>query len=266
MKTAVEFETLRERNSTLTDPREEYANRLAARRAALNYEQQRSRNIWFWRRVVFAVIALMIILAFERAVAWPLIAAPVIVFIALMAFHQRIHAAVARLGRAVKFYERGIARIEDDWSGGGETGERFADKSHPYSEDLDLFGEGSLFELLSTARTRAGEERLASWLLTPAPIPEVLARQQSVDELRSRLDLREDLALLGDEVKAGAHPEELVAWAGRPPIFIERQLNWLRLAALLIGLFSAVAIVMWLGFGYRRTAMIALAVEATFLF
>jgi len=248
------------------DPRSEYQRRLESRRDALSSEQQRSRAIWFWRRVVFAVIALMIVLAFEKIVAWWLIAAPVIVFIALMAIHQRVQAAVARFERAVKFYERGVARLEDNWMGGGEAGERFADKSHPYSEDLDLFGEGSLFELLSTARTKAGEERLASWLLGPAPIPEIRARQQSVEELRPRLDLREGLALLGDEVDAGAHPEELVAWAGRPPIFTARQMNWLRLAALLIGLFSAAAVVMWLGFGYRQTAMVALIVEATFLF
>ena len=208
----------------------------------------------------------MIILAFEGGVAWWLVAAPVIVFIALMVLHQRIHAGVARLERAVKFYERGVARLEDDWSGGGETGDRFADKSHPYSEDLDLFGEGSLFELLSTARTKAGEERLASWLLAPAPISEILARQQSVDELRPRLDLREDVALLGDDINAGAHPEELAAWAARDPVFTARQARWLRLVAMLIGLFSAVAVVMWLGFGYRKTAMGALMVEATFLF
>ncbi|HEY7182496.1 MAG TPA: DNA mismatch repair protein MutS [Blastocatellia bacterium] len=250
----------------LTDPREEYAIRLAARRAALTHEQQRSHKIWFWRRVVFAVIALMIILALERVVAWWFIAPPLIVFIALMVIHQSIHAAVARLERAVKFYERAIGRLEDDWIGGGEKGERFADKSHPYSEDLDLFGEGSMFELLSTARTKAGEERLASWLLTPAPIPEILARQQSVDELRPRLDLREDVALLGDEVSAGAHPEELMAWAGGKPVFTAQQTQWLQMAALLIGLFSAAAVVMWLGFGYRKTAMVALMIEAAFLF
>ena len=258
--------TTQSSTSHQSDPYIEYSQRLLLRRAALNHEQQRSRKIWFWRRVVFAIIALMIILAFEKIVAWWLIAPSVIAFIALMAIHQRVQASVARFERAVKFYERGIARLEDQWSGGGETGERFADKSHPYSEDLDLFGKGSLFELLSTARTKAGEERLASWLLTPAPITEILARQQSVAELQPRLDLREDLALLGDEVKAGAHPEDLVAWAAGRPIFTARQTQWLQLVALLIGLFSAVAIVMWLGFGYRKTAMIALMVEATFLF
>jgi hypothetical protein len=266
MKTVLEPEILKEKNSPLTDPREEYANRLAARRAALSHEQQRSRKIWLWRRVVFAIILLMIILALEKVVSWPLVPAPVVVFIALMVIHQRLHATVARLERAVKFYERAIGRLEDNWSGAGEKGERFADRSHPYSEDLDLFGEGSMFELLSTARTKAGEERLASWLLEPAPIPEILARQQSIDELRPRLDLREDVALLGAEVSAGAHPEELVAWAAREPVFTGRQTQWLRLVALLIGLFSAAAVVMWLGFGYRKTAMVALMIEATFLF
>ncbi len=250
----------------INDPRPEYARRLESRRDALRREQQRSRAIWLWRRVVFALIVLAIVLAFEGIIAWWLIVLPVVAFIALMAIHQRIHAAVARFERAVKFYERGLARIEDRWSGSGETGERFADKSHPYSEDLDLFGQGSLFELLSTARTRAGEERLASWLLAPAPIEEVRARQRSVEELRPRLDLREDVALLGAEVSSGTHPEELAAWAAAPPVFTMRQTRWLQIAALVIGVFSAVAVVMWLGFGYRQLALIALFIEAIFLF
>ncbi len=107
---------------------------------------------------------------------------------------------------------------------------------------------------------------MASWLLAPAPIPEILARQQSVEELRPRLDLREDVALLGNEVDAGGHPEELTSWAVRGPVFTARQTRWLRAAAPMIGLFSAVAVVMWLGFGYRRTAMAALVIEAIFLF
>jgi hypothetical protein len=249
-----------------SDPHSEYTSRLAARRSSLASEQQRSRKLWLWRRVVFAVIVLAIVLAFEGIITWWLIALPVVTFIALMAIHQRIHAEVARFERAVKFYERGIARLEDRWSGSGESGERFADKSHPYSEDLDLFGKGSLFELLSSARTRAGEELLASWLSAPAPIAEVRARQKAVDELCGRLDLREDIALLGAEVSSGVHPEELSAWAAAPAVFTPRQTRWLQVSALVIGVFSVAAVTMWLGFGYRRYALIALFIEAVFLF
>ncbi len=257
----IEFST-----APLNDPRPEYTRRLAARRAALAREQQRSRAIWFWRRVVFAVIALMIVMAVEKIIAAWWVALPVAVFIALMAIHQRVHRSVERFERAVKFYERGLARLEDRWSGSGESGERFAGKSHSYSEDLDLFGQGSLFELISTARTQGGEEKLASWLGAPASISEVRARQQAVDDLRARLDLREDIALLGEDVRTGAHPEELSAWGNAPPVFTSRQTHWLQIVAAMIGAFSVVAVVMWLGFGFRRYALVALFVEAIFLF
>jgi len=130
--------------------------------------------------------------------------------------------------------------------------------------DLFVFRAG--VDLGGTSGAGCASWNALAWYLAPAPIPEILARQQSVEELRPRIDLREDVALLGDEVNAGAHPEELAEWAAREPVFTARQTRWLQLAALLIGLFSAAAVVMWFGFGYRKTAMVALMVEATFLF
>jgi hypothetical protein len=102
------------------------------------------------------------------------------------------------------------------WMGTGETGDRFSDPSHPYARDLDIFGVGSLFELLCTARTRAGEEILAKWLLAPAPPDEVRLRNAAVSELRTRLDLREDLAVLGKDFRSGVQPEALATWGETP--------------------------------------------------
>ena len=79
--------------------------------------------------------------------------APAAGFLALVVFHERVLRRRQIAERAVRYYERGIARLEDRWAGTGEPGERFRDSKHPYAEDLDLFGKGSLFELLSTART-----------------------------------------------------------------------------------------------------------------
>jgi ABC-type multidrug transport system fused ATPase/permease subunit len=247
----------------MNDPRAEYDSRLATRRASLEVEQQRSRKIWIFRRIVFALILLSIVLAFEKVFAPWWIALPIALFIALMAIHQRIHQARDRLERSVKFYERGIERIEDRWAGSGETGERFADKSHLYSEDLDLFGKGSLFELLCTARTSAGEERLASWLLAPAEIAEVLQRQEAVDDLRSRLELREDIAVIGTDVRSGVHPKELSSWATAPAIHFSR---WMPIAAAFIGGVTLVAVILWIGFGYKLLALAALIGEMFFLY
>ena len=49
-------------------------------------------------------------------------------------------------------------------------------------------------------------------------IADVRARQEAVRELQPLLDLREDLALLGDEVGAGGHPDLLTRWGGAPPL------------------------------------------------
>jgi len=104
-----------------------------------------------------------------------------------------------RCERAAALYDQGLA-VSTTFGRKGATGERFLNSAHPYAQDLDLFGHGSLFELLSTARTRVGEETLARWLLAPAT-PDVLRdRQAAVAELRPRLDLREDLALLGEGI------------------------------------------------------------------
>ena len=75
------------------------------------------------------------------------------------------HARVIRLRemdeRAVVFYERGLERLEDRWTGQGNPGEAYLDADHAYASDLDLFGRGSLFELICTARTGPGEATLA---------------------------------------------------------------------------------------------------------
>ena len=79
----------------------------------------------------------------------------------------------------MEFYAKGLARMEDRWAGTGVEGLGFLELDHPYAADLDIFGKGSLFERLCTARTRAGEEALASWLLAPAT-HEVLRERVSV--------------------------------------------------------------------------------------
>ena len=98
---------------------------------------------------------------------------PIAAFVVLAVVHGRLIRRVTAYSRAIRFYEQGVARLEDRWAGTGITGERFLEPSHPCARDLDLFGRASVFELLCTARTRAGEETLARWLLAPASPDEV---------------------------------------------------------------------------------------------
>lgn len=111
--------------------------------------------------------------------------------------YGRLRLQAGRLNRLSAFYESGKGRVEGQWAGKGHQGSEFQPVGHPYATDLGVFGEGSLFERICTARTHLGRERLARYLIEPAGHKEAQDRQEAVRELASRIDLREQVALLG---------------------------------------------------------------------
>ena len=196
-----------------------YARRLRELNLSQVADQKRERRLGYAKLVVATVTlaAAFLFLHYLKGLeALPLLIGTFLVLAVLQ--EKRIRRIRFRT-RAIDFFERGMARIEDRWAGTGESGERFLDPLHPYARDLDVFGAGSLFELLCTARTRAGEETLAAWLLAPAPVDALKARQAAVRELEDRVGFRAKLFSLGETVRLGVHPEALSAWGERKPVF-----------------------------------------------
>ena len=197
---------------------------------------QTDARLSYARLAVFAVgVAVLVLSLRDQTSPWLLIA-PAVLFGVLLQLHDRVFRARTAAQRAIAYYERGIARIEDRWAGTGEPGDQFKDDGHLYANDLDLFGRASLFELLSVAATPAGEETLAGWLKAPATASEILARQVAVTELTDALDLRESLGRAAIEVRKDVHTEPLLTWAERP-----RQLAPASLASV-AGLFTVAVV------------------------
>jgi hypothetical protein len=222
---------------------QEYRRRLhalEARIARLEVLANRISNV----RIALAIVGIAAIwwsaqFATAPRYAWLM---PMTLFVAAVIYHSRVRRAHARTDRAAAHYRVGLARIEDRWSGLGNPGTELADAHHIYAADLDLFGQGNLFELLSTARTRMGERTLAAWLLSSAPPSTVLQRQQSIAELRDKLDFREDLAVLGETAEAGVRPEELSRWAESANSLTRR---WILPVALLLPVLLIAAAIFW---------------------
>lgn len=144
--------------------------------------------------------------------------APLVIFTALAVKHDRADQTRENASRATAYYQRALARVEHRWIGKGHQGEAFRDSRHLYADDLDVLGAGSLFELLSTARTAAGERVLAGWLLEPSAPEAAKERQAAVAELRGRLDLREEMALMGEDVRAAIDDQAMRKWGELPPV------------------------------------------------
>lgn len=229
---------------------------LEAQLARLDVLAGRISNV----RIVLAIISVASAWWSAQSTALPAYVwlVPVALFVAAVIYHSRIRRARARTDRAAAHYRVGLARIEDRWSGLGNPGTELEDAHHVYAADLDLFGHGNLFELLSTARTRMGERTLAGWLLSPAPTATVLQRQQSIAQLRDRLDFREDLAVLGETAEVGVRPEELLRWAESPNQLTQR---WILPTALLLPALLIAALAYWNVSGTASPFVAVLVIE-----
>jgi hypothetical protein len=198
-----------------------------------------------WARLGVIGLLLTVLIAwlshYQMPPWWTLLL--VVGFILLLFVHDSILRNYYRARRAAAYYQAGLERLADDWKGKGRNGLRFLDEHHPYAADLDLFGVGSLFELLCTAQTRTGEDTLAAWLKAPASLEVIRSRQAAVRELHPMLDLREDLALLGPEIQEGVDYNAVIAW-GEGEVLLRAQ--WPRWVALGMGSISVLCFFGWI--------------------
>jgi MutS domain V len=244
------------------DPRGEYSRRLEAHlkvAAALDRRHIRVGNAKLAIIVAGIVVALLALYKGLISPYWILL--PAGVFVALGVVHEHILRARTRAETAAASYRRGIARIDDKWPGTGASGERFRDPKHVYADDLDLFGRGCLFELLSTARLPMGEDRLAVWLCTASAQDEIIERRKIVAELRDKLDLREDIAVVGEDLRPRLDPRSLLSWAANKPVCT---LALLRVVFVVLALAAFAALLYLLAGGGILPLAIVLAIELVF--
>jgi hypothetical protein len=242
-------------------PHGEYRRREAEYRERAVDASRREEYISRGRLGVALAAALLAWLAFGagRISPWWLVI-PAAAFVTLLVVHERVRRHRRRAERGAAYYQRGLARLDGRWAGTGRSGARFQDPHHPYADDLDLFGEGSLYELLCEARTSMGEDTLAAWLLAPSDVAAVRARQAAVQVLTPRLDLREDLAILGEDVSATVRSDALTSLtAGDWPAPTAR----LRLGAAAVSMVTVAVVVAWaIGWAPLLLALAALAVQS----
>jgi len=214
-----------------------------ARLAVLTRRFERLANLRLAVALIGLALAVTALTSTAVTAAWLYL--PAALFLGLVVAHDRSDRGRRRAALQVDFYERGLSRLENTWPGGGIDGSGFLTEDHPFAADLDLFGPASLFELLCTARTRAGEEALARWLLTPADADEIAARQRALAELAPDLDLREELALLGGGVRSEVDPTRLTAWGEAPPAVGALETLLLRIGAFIGSAGLLTSMVLW---------------------
>jgi len=97
-----------------------------------------------------------------------------------------------------------------------DPGVEFFNENHPYTDDLDIFGKGSLFQCLNRSATIFGKRRLAEYLNNAYQFRnEILSRQQAIRELSEKINFRQELQCIFFEKQAEENDLTiLMEWLG----------------------------------------------------
>lgn len=113
-------------------------------------------------------------------------------FFWLVVRHNQAAAQKKYYGALLEINEEALQRLAGQWRLFPYKGEEFYDREHQYAADLDLFGQGSLFQWLNQAHTYMGRMRLQEFLTAPpAGAEEIARRQEGVRELAEKLNWRQ---------------------------------------------------------------------------
>ena len=103
-------------------------------------------------------------------------------------------------------------------------GTEYIDPHHPYSYDLDLFGEGGLYPYLNRTSTVFGKNALANSLLHPNKNA-IRQRQHAIQELSHQLDFRQHLQAHGSLLDTKEKElRQLKSWLEAKPAFTNKLL------------------------------------------
>lgn len=183
-----------------TAPRAAYENRLREVTEDVRELSQRdSRFVQFRTAIFLGALALGILCIGESEhISWFWMLIPVVLFLSLLPFHQKCLRKLATAKAICRFHASRIQRLDRHFGTEIADGSEFADELHPWTQDLDVFGRGSLFQMLNECRTLPGRRHLASWMTQICEGETIRVRQARAQGLKQSLKLRESLACIPD--------------------------------------------------------------------
>ena len=163
------------------------------------------------------------------------------VFLWLVVKQQKVKEQIVYIKNIITINETALDRIAWKWTGFSNTGQWFADPGHPYTTDLNIFGQGSLFQYISCTTSYMGDQALAGILDKQPGYQKILYRQQAIQDLAGRLQWRQNFQALGmGKAVHRENPVKLLEWArGIPSNLINNKylpLVWLLPAITIITL------------------------------
>ena len=123
----------------------------------------------------------------------------IIIFLILIFYHNNIFEYKKRLDLLININENGIKRISGQFKDFEDNGVEYLYDEHPFTNDLDVFGNNSIFQYINSTVTKGGREELAKLLKREKVLSnnEIKERQDAIRELGEKVTLRQKLIVEG---------------------------------------------------------------------
>ncbi|MFN9721469.1 MAG: MutS-related protein [Planctomycetota bacterium] len=203
-----------------TIPRQTYERRLTETQAEEASEQERDHRFVRIRTGIFIGSVLLGILCVGESehVSWLWMLVPTGIFLTILPFHQRCLRQLQLARSRVQFYTSRIRRLDRVFGPDVADGAEFGSEDHPWTSDLDVFGRGSLFQMLNECRTQPGRQMLATWMTSLADADDIRLRQTRAQGLKPHVELRERLACIPDSPNWKNAENLLRQWVQEPSV------------------------------------------------
>ncbi|MCP5045875.1 MAG: hypothetical protein GY940_01790 [bacterium] len=146
---------------------------------------------------ILGLLGLFRVFPFSMEMAMGFFGLCLLLFIITAIFHETVIRKVAHLKTLKTINQNELKFLAHRFPDGLDTGEDSRNGDHHYSSDLDIYGEHGIFHYINRGVTAIGKRCLAGWLNGPAEPGEIKKRQEGVEELVQKIDLRQSAAAHG---------------------------------------------------------------------
>lgn len=140
----------------------------------------------------------------------------IVVFTAVAILHNGLIRKREKREVFLEINEKGIKRLNGEYREFEDKGIDLIDESHGFCEDLDVFGQNSLFQMINTTRTKSGRKKLGE-ILSINKLPtkeEVVKKQEAIKELGEKVIWRQKLYVDASfKKKKDEELDELIKWS-----------------------------------------------------
>ncbi|AQR97668.1 MutS-related protein [Clostridium saccharoperbutylacetonicum] len=156
-----------------------------------------------WSRLVVVILAVVIdyILYTQNSLKTIILVTIIfsIIFLALVFYHNNIFECKKKLDLLVEINEEGIKRLNGEFKYFKDNGEEYLDNKHSFINDLDIFGNNSVFQYINSTVTKGGREELSKVLKKEKilVVQEIRERQEAIKELGEKVSWRQKLIVEG---------------------------------------------------------------------